>query len=152
MKKILLVVFLPILCYAQISTVQPRLWQRYGLGIRALSDYTYFLSGGAFRYHSGQLQFSNDLINWHAIPQSLPTGAGWTLGSNKIYQTTIGNRFYWRMTGGDTTASVDFYVGGTARFTRPVQFDSGLVLPNNGSLNKGGYVFDFRHNDIRIAQ
>jgi len=63
------------------------------------------LGNGQFRWFNSQLQFSNDLTNWYAIPQSLPTGGGWTLGLNKIYQTTSGTPIHIRTNAGDTTGT-----------------------------------------------
>ena len=62
------------------------------------------LGNGQFRWFNNQLQFSNNLVDWYAIPQSLPTG-GWTLGLNKIYQTTSGTPIHIRTNAGDTTGT-----------------------------------------------
>ena len=63
------------------------------------------LGNGQFRWFNNQLQFSNNLVDWYAIPQSLPTGGGWTLGLNKIYQTTSGTPIHIRTNAGDTTGT-----------------------------------------------
>ena len=108
MKKIILLLFvIANISLGQITSQSPRFYYMIGANAIKLRDdiLEWRIGGGAFRWNSNQLQFSNDLTNWYAIPQSLPTGGGWTLGLNKIYQTTAGDPIHIRNSAGDTTGT-----------------------------------------------
>lgn len=99
----------------------------------------YFGNNAGLRFFNNQLQFSNDLLNWYNIPTSLPQGGGWTLGLNKIYQTTTNTPVHIRSLGSDTTGTRLLNVYGDAYVKGRVIADSGLVV--NWSEPQG-VVFD----------
>jgi hypothetical protein len=108
MKKVILLILILVLqVYSQVVVKSPQYFERLDnqtIRLKAGMNNLWFGNGG-FRWLNNQLQFSNDLTNWYAIPQSLTQGGGWTLGFNKIYQSTAGTPVHIRTNAGDTTGS-----------------------------------------------
>ena len=61
------------------------------------------LGTGGIRFSSAQIQYSNDLSTWTAIPTSVGTAGGFTVrSSGSIYNTTAGNKTHFRTAASDT--------------------------------------------------
>jgi len=127
MKRILiLVLMITINLFAQFGRQQyfqklgnDSLGLAYGFSKLKVDSMIYIKDGG-LRYFNGQFQFSNNLVNWFSIPTSLPTGGGWTLGLNKIYQSTAGNSVHIRLNAGDTTGTQLFNVYGNIQLVNTI--------------------------------
>jgi len=120
----------------------------YGFSKLKVDSMIYIQSGG-LRYFNGQFQFSNNLVNWFSIPTSLPTGGGWTLGLNKIYQSTAGNPVHIRQNAGDTTGTALFNV--YSNFYAKGNIYGNSFIPAVISEPAGGYQFDGVDDYISIA-
>jgi len=102
-KVILLILILALQVYSQVVFKVPQYFERLNaqtIQLKAGMNNLWFGNGG-FRFLNNQLQFSNDLTNWYAIPQD----GGWTLGFNKIYQSTTNIPIHIRSNPNDTTGT-----------------------------------------------